>query len=419
MSKPESVVVIGGGAAGLWSAWSLAEAGFKVTVLDAAKAGSGASFGNLGWICPAQAGPLPEPGIVVHGFRDMFKRNAALSFTIPAIIRMAPWILGFVLKSNKRDYDRGLRALSELGYPSFELIDRAGLGEYCDKSGVLAIARKRDDVQHFVDKLAPLIELGQAPPGPVLSGDAVQKVDPIAPKGYSGVEVGDHWQIDPPVYNAALIERVKAMGVKIIEDQPVLGFDATKGKVRAAKTAQDTFEADYFVIAAGAKTSSSLSRGLGYPIPVVEGKGYSIDVEPTLMPKQAIYTLDTHLGLSPIGNRMRIAGIMEFSNRTKRVTQSRVEAMKRATREIIGPWKSESPAWVGVRPVAPDGLPLIGRLAPGSNALVATGYAMLGMTISPAAGAALASAIINGDDGSSGPFSPQRFRLRRPKPVKA
>ena len=155
--------------------------------------------------------------------------------------------------------------------------------------------------------------------------------------------------------------------------------------------------------------------GGALPQPASRGRdrrGVSVDVHPRMMPRQAILTLDSHLALSPMADRMRIAGAMDFSQSPTRIPERRVEAMKDSAKQVIGTWDRESAPWAGLRPVAPDGLQLIGCLAPDSNAFVATGYSMLGMTIAPAAGTLLADAIRSGDDGSSGPFSPQRFDRR-------
>lgn len=411
MSNADTCIVIGGGVAGLWTAWALADSGIDVTLLDAGKVGSGASWGNAGWICPAQTGPLPEPGLILHGIKDLAKQDSALHFTPSALLRMGPWIAQFARYCNQRAYDKGVQALTTLGYPSFKLIEQLGLDKHCDKTGVLAVAKRRIDVEHFVERLTLLTALGQELPGEILSGDAVQDAEPVIGRGQSAVLIKSHWQIVPDRFTAALAEEVRRAGVTIVEHQRVSSFDAHHGIVHAVRTAEGAHAADYVVIAAGAQTAD-LTRQLGYPMPLIGGKGYSIDVVPTRMPKQAVMGLDTHTAVSPMGEQMRIAGIMEFSTSPETIAKPRVDALKRSAANLVGSWTKESVPWTGLRPVAPDGMPLIGRLAPASNAFVATGYSMLGMTISPAAGTYLARSIIDGDDGATGPFSPQRFRKR-------
>lgn len=408
MGNRETCVVVGAGVAGLWAAWALNSAGMKVIVLDQATAGAGASWGNAGWICPAQAGPLPEPGVIAHGLRNLASRDSALSFTPIAMLRLAPWIARFATYCNQRAYDRGVAALSPLGFQSFAMIEKLGLDEHFDKTGLLTVSKRRADIDHFIEKTSALAQFGQEPPGGVVSGDAVRDIDPAVPSGYHGVLTGNHWQVIPSSYNAALLAKVRAAGVEVLEKRAVTGFDAHRRSVNAVRTTGGSVAADHVVIAAGARTSA-VTHQLGFALPVVAGKGYSVDVRPGRMPRQAIQTLDTHVALSPMGAKMRIVGAMDFSNTPTRIVGRRVDALRRAAEGLVGAWTEESPAWAGLRPIAPDGLPLIGRLSADSNVFVATGYSMLGMTISPAAGTLLADAVVSGDDGKLGPFSAQRF----------
>jgi D-amino-acid dehydrogenase len=411
VSDVNSCVVVGGGVAGLWTSWALTELGVEVTLLEAATTGAGASWGNAGWICPAQAGPVPEPGIMAHGLRDMAKRDSTVHFTPAAAARMGPWIARFARYCNETDYAAGVAALSTLGYPSFKLIEHLGLDEHVDKTGLLAISARREEIEKFVAKIAPLADFGQQV-GDILDGEAVQDVDPVVPRGQTAVLVSNHWQIVPHQYNEALRDKVLAAGVTILEDHPVSGFDTAGERVRRVLADRKSFSADAVVLAAGVETTS-LVRQLGVKLPVVGGKGYSIDVTPEHMPRQAIDSLDEHLALSPMGRSLRIVGGMEFSTSPQRVSGARVASMRRSAARVVGSWAAESKPWTGLRPVAPDGLPLLGRIRPRSNVFVATGYSMLGMTISPAAGTYLAEAIASGDDGTAGPFSPQRFTRRR------
>ena len=74
------VVVVGGGVAGLSCAYYLRKRDYDVTIVESNRIGTGASFANGGWLCPAQAGPLPEPGLTLYGMRTLFDRDSALYF---------------------------------------------------------------------------------------------------------------------------------------------------------------------------------------------------------------------------------------------------------------------------------------------------------------------------------------------------
>ena len=118
-------VVIGGGISGLCCAFSFRQRDVDVTIVDRARVGArtASSWGNGGWIAPAQAGPLPEPGLTIYGLRALVRADSALYFRPSYLPRLMPWLLRFWTYCNERDYDRGTAALAALGKPCFDLVD--------------------------------------------------------------------------------------------------------------------------------------------------------------------------------------------------------------------------------------------------------------------------------------------------------
>jgi D-amino-acid dehydrogenase len=150
-------------------------------------------------------------------------------------------------------------------------------------------------------------------------------------------------------------------------------------------------------------------------MPVLGGKGYSFTVLPALMPSHALLFVESHVVCSPFSDRLRVAGTMEFSGLSSPVNVRRVESIKAGTRALIE-WdeSTESDTWAGLRPVAPDGMPIVGRSPTRENLYVATGYSMLGITLGLPLGEALAAVIAEGeDDPELAPLSPGRFARRR------
>lgn len=415
---PASAVVIGGGVAGLWTARALAQRGIETTVLERTAPGSGASRGNAGWVCPAQAGPIPEPGLVTQGLRMLFDRESALYFAPKELPRMSLWLAAFARHCTWRAHSAGVRALAQLGYPSLDLVaelaKEASPPPHLDRSGLIIAASDPAVIRRYLELMAPLRELGHDLPDAPMSPDELAELEPgLAGRG-TGVMITDQIQIDPAPFTAALAERVRAAGVNIVEGAEVTGFETSGGRVTAVRMGEERRTADAVVLAVGAWTGP-LARWLGAHLPVAGGKGYSVDVrEPGWMPRHSILFTDTHLALSPLGDRLRIAGTMEFSGLNERIDQRRVDVMLARAKELFGDWRDADPPWAGLRPVAPDGVPVIGRLPRVDNAFVAAGYTMLGMTISPAAGELLAEQITSGQRPEAlAPFDPGRF-LRLP-----
>ena len=100
------VVIVGGGVAGLCTAYYLRKRDVDVTLLEARTLGSrsAASYGNGGWITPAQAGPLPEPGLTLHGVRALMNIDSALYFRPSYLPKLMPWLLRFRTYCNAEDH---------------------------------------------------------------------------------------------------------------------------------------------------------------------------------------------------------------------------------------------------------------------------------------------------------------------------
>ena len=140
------VVVVGGGIAGLCCAYYLRRLDYDVTIVESNRVGSGASFANGGWLCPAQAGPLPAPGLTLYGMRALFDRDSALYFKPGEWSRLTPWILRFWTYCNEHDYAQGTGAIAQLGHDVFDLIEdmQAGGVEFeLHKRGMVYAARSR------------------------------------------------------------------------------------------------------------------------------------------------------------------------------------------------------------------------------------------------------------------------------------
>jgi D-amino-acid dehydrogenase len=152
---------------------------------------------------------------------------------------------------------------------------------------------------------------------------------------------------------------------------------------------------------------------VGVRLPIEPGKGYSFSIVPPTMPRRPVWVAEGLLMTVPRGDHVRVASTMEFSGLNMRIDQRRVEIIHRTLQPSFRNWDSSEPKnlWTGMRPMTPDGLPVIGRLEPFSNAFVASGHGMGGVSESPATGEVLAQAIVEGGiPDVLLPFRPNRFR---------
>jgi len=133
------------------------------------------------------------------------------------------------------------------------------------------------------------------------------------------------------------------------------------------------------------------------------------------MPRRVLNFPGAHVIVTPMGERLRVAGTMEFDGTYDRFDRRRIEAIVRGVSPYFRgvEWAERSEEWVGPRPMTPDGLPYIGPLPGRSRVFVAAGHNMLGVTLAPATGKVVAGLVLSGDPGIDlAPFSPSRFARR-------
>ena len=401
MSTPGTAVVIGGGVAGLSTAYYLRQRGVEVTLLESNRIGSGASWGNGGWICPAQAGPLPEPGLTWYGLRSLLDPSSALYFQRGRLPQLTPWLLRFWSYCNKRDHARGVEALARLGRGVFDLVEEMrGDGVDFDlyKQGMLIAAHDAEHARKELAKLEPMRAYGYDLPEDVLSGEELRAVEPALSEEVGGAALVDqHWHVLPSSFTEGIATKLRAMGVTIVEGAEVNDFSLSAGKVSAVRSAAGDYHADAFLLAAGAWTNS-LSAMVGVEFPMEAGKGYSFFVEPSVVPTHSILLADVHVGCTPLGEQMRIGGTMEFSGLNSRLDDRRIADIAAGAKACFKPWKSAELAqrWAGMRPITPDGLPVLDSAPDLPNLYLATGYAMQGVTLAAPAGEAMAELIATG-----------------------
>jgi D-amino-acid dehydrogenase len=394
MSSPRKVVVIGGGVAGLCSAYYLRQEGVDVTILEANTVGSGASWGNGGWLCPAQAGPLPEPGLTWYGIRSLFDRSSALYFKFSKLPQLTPWLLRFMTYCNRSDHEHGVESLASLGHDVFDLVDEMqadGIEFELHRMGMLVAARKPETAREELMKLQPMRAFGYDLPDDILDEARLHEIEPaLADDVAGGFEVPQHWHVRPNSFTAGLATKLREMGVEIVEGAEVSHFDRANGKVSAVHTAKGDHPADAFLLAAGSWTTP-LAKLIGVRFPMQAGKGYSFFVKPSVVPKHSILLADVHVGCTPLGEEMRIGGTMEFSGLNTDLDERRISDIITAARASFQPWKTPEveQKWAGMRPITADGLPILDRTAL-TNTYVATGGAMQGVTLAPPAGKAMA-----------------------------
>lgn len=414
MSQVRSVAVIGAGMVGLATAWHLREHGVEVTVLDKKGVAAGASWGNAGWLTPAITTPLPEPAVLRYGIRAVISPSSPVYVPIAADAALARFMTGFLRHSTGRRWRRAMSSLlpiNDMALPAFDYLADHGVTEPVLPSDPHVCAFMRGaDAGGLIDEFEAIAAMGGEVDYELVPGKTAREHAPaLSEDVQAAVLIHQQKYIHPPAYMDSLAASVRERGITIIEGSEVTDVVPTGAQVRVDATGDGGGMYDAVVLATGAWLGK-LARQFGVKHVVQAGRGYSFSVLADPMPTTPIYLPTVRVAITPLGERLRVAGMMEFRKPDTALDQRRIKAIVNSTRPyLIGAdLDNRQDEWVGSRPVTVDGLPLIGATsAPGVFA--AGGHGMWGITLGPATGQLLAEQIVTGTmPHVLRPFDPQR-----------
>lgn len=403
MKTEKNVAIIGAGVIGLCSALYLTRRGHRVTVLDrVTPENEGCSFGNAGMVVPSHFVPLAAPGMVWRGLKWMW--NPESPFWIkPRLDRdLFDWGWKFWRASTKRRVARAAPLLRDM-----HLASRAAFEELSAdtdfglvKKGLLALCK----TAHALEEEAKAAQTARAlgVPAEVLDAPATAKLDPGVRMDIAGsVYFPTDCHLSPERFMSGLRTRLEKAGVKFLWGADVTGCRIGGARVDCLQTTAGEVPADEFVLCGGS-WSPSLARQLGLKLPMQAGKGYNLTLpRPRQLPQICAIFTEARLAVTPIGGALRFAGTMEIAGLDERITPSRVQGIIKAVPRYYPDFTPDDFAgikpWCGLRPCSPDGLPYLGRTARFSNLTIATGHAMMGLSLGPVTGQLVAQ-IISADN---------------------
>jgi D-amino-acid dehydrogenase len=418
VSEPR-VAVVGAGVVGLACAWELRRRGADVFVLERAQVGGGVSRGNTGWVSPSFTYPLPAPGMVREGVRQLVTGGEAFVLRPSLDPAFARWLWSFRRSCSPVRFDAGVRALLALNRRTLELFDAyrdAGVAFEMHSAGLVVAARTEGGLDLYRKAFRRLRELGyEGGEIDVLDAAALAALEPALDP--AGVVAGLHARVDrfvrPEELTAGLAERLRADGVEVRERCELDVLERRPAGWALNVGAGERLEADRVVVAAGLPTAPLLRRA-GVRLPLVGARGYSVTLAGRgTPPRHALYLAEAKLGLSPFDGGVRVAGVFELGARSADAAPGVGERLLAAARPYLDGWRPEPDgpveAWAGLRPATPDGLPLIGPLKGADGVFLATGHGMLGVTLAPATADLLAPLVLDGLAAPElAPFDPAR-----------
>ncbi|MGB0014719.1 MAG: FAD-dependent oxidoreductase [Candidatus Sulfotelmatobacter sp.] len=416
MAKRVDILIIGGGSIGVCSAWFLADKGRQVTVVDRGQIGAACSYGNAGVIARSHIIPLPAPGVLLSGMKWVFNPESPLYIKPRLSLALISWLARFSAASRRGPTLRTMSLINDLIQASMTLYEEfASMGgsQFNFKHrGSLAIYKSSDGFEAGLKQAEWVRRFGIQ--SKVLDQAGVRQIEPtIQQQIVGGIYMKDDAHLNPFKFVVWLSARAQSKGVSFLTSTEVLGFDKSAGRISTVRTTRGDFEAHQVILAAGS-WSPELAEDLGLTLPIQPAKGYSITVKSEEREgSMPIWLTESKVTVTPMGEVLRFAGTLELADLDFSINQRRVEAIRRAAREyLVGTDQYETlEIWRGLRPLTPDGLPIIGISKAWSNLIFATGHGMQGLALGPITGK-LVTQLATGETPSvdMARLSEERFR---------
>lgn len=396
------VVIAGGGVIGVCCAYFLSKAGADVTLVDRDEIGKAASFGNAGTVAAGHP-PLNKPSRIHQSLKLLLDPKSPLYIPVRWDPGLTKWLWTFRKFSTAEHLRVSMGALAPLGHVTLDLFDQLVETEGLDctyrRGGYYEICRTESGLEGGKRDAAMMQDHGYTPR--VLSGGELQEIEPALLDGVvGGIHFPDAATCDPYRFVVEMAARAVGYGAQILTGRGVVEIESTGGGVKGVRLSDgDVIEADSVVLATGAY-SQELTRKFGLQLPVQGGKGYHRDLPASAAPAMNIHCVlaETSVFCTPLDDFTRLAGTLEFSGLNHDLHRGRLDQLTSAAREYLSGVGDAEPRseWCGLRPCTPDGMPYVGPV-PGQDGLfVATGHAMLGLTLGPVTGQIISEQVLEG-----------------------
>lgn len=401
------VLIIGGGVIGLSTAYYCAKRGHRVTLIDRnPEQRDGCSFGNAGMVVPSHFVPLAAPGVVGTAFKWMWNPESPLYIKPRLNWELMSWGWKFMRAANAKHVERRAPLIRDLSFASRDCFEELAALPDNDfglmKKGLVMLCKTQHGLDDEAKYAAQANQLGV--PAEVLDVKGVAKLDPdVTMDVAGGVYFPKDCHLSPNRFMAGLKRQCDALGVKFSWRNEVTGFAQNGRGISAIRTASGEFTADEIVIAGGS-WSPIMARELSLNLPMQAGKGYSLTLtKPRELPQLCSILTEARVAVTPMGDTLRFGGTMEIAGLNEDINPVRVRGIIKAAVKYFPKFTAEDFAgiqpWRGLRPCSPDGMPYLGRTAKFSNVTVATGHAMMGLSLGPITGR-LVSEILSGEKPS-------------------
>lgn len=397
------VIILGSGVIGVTNAYFLAKQGVDVVVIDRQpEPALETSFANAGEVSPGYSAPWAAPGIPMKAIKWMLMKHSPL--VIQPLLDPAMWAWGMAMLRNcttaRYALNKGrMVRLSEYSRDCLKAL-RAETGITYDErtKGTLQMFRTQKQLDHAGTDMAILDDFGV--PYELLDRDGCIGAEPalrhVREKIAGGLRLVNDETGDCHMFTQKLAKMAKDLGVEFKHEVSIQQIKTKGDRIDGVMTDQGMMTADSYVVALGSYSPLML-KPLGIKIPVYPVKGYSITlpvIDDSSAPQSTMMDETHKVAVTRLGDRIRVAGTAELSGYNLDLNPKRRGTVEFVVRDLFpkGGDFSQIEFWCGLRPMTPDGTPVLGPTSY-KNLHLNTGHGTLGWTQACGSGRVMADLI--------------------------
>ena len=410
----EDVVVIGGGAVGVSCAYALARTGRSVLLLEKDHLCAGSSWGNSGLLTTSACAPEAAPGVMREATRWMLDRDGPFRVRPRPDPHFLRWLSRFRTYCTPEAARDGTCYLRDRVRENLRLVVALSKETSHDfgfqSNGLAVLCTTEKGFEEAWRGATSLQDMGI--PSEQLDAAAVAKLEPRATGAIvGGVLYPEDANLDPGEYVNAVAGLARAHGAQIEEGRTVLRLRGSH-RIEAVEV-DDSLIAPELVVLANGAWAARLARSIGLPLLIEPGKGYSLtyDVGSGVY-ERPLRLHEVRTIVTSMRTNVRVTSKLDLVGLDTRVRERRVQgSVPRAERFVaLPPGIERARSWAGLRPLTPDGLPLIGPQPGIDNLVLATGHGHMGLSLAALTGEAVAAIAAGAAPAfDHTPVRPERF----------
>lgn len=385
------IVVLGAGLLGVTAAYYLAKEGHEVTVIDRRpEPARETSFANAGLVTPGHASSWASPKAPLILLKSLWRNDTSLRYRLRLDPRMWIWSLQFLRNCTLARNRHATRVKMKLCvYSQAETLrvgreeglewDRTAKGAIYLYSDANAYRAGKENMRFLMDQG---VEMNFLDPDQLIALESGLKhaKDKLA----GGMHTPGDESGDARKFTLGLAERAKALGVTFRFGETIERIDVQGKRVTGVTTDKGAVSGDQYVLALGSY-APLLSRKIGFNLPIFPVKGYSVTL-PVADPNDAPTIGGVHeehlVAFSRLGDRLRLTATADFAGYDTEFEPANFAHMLRVARELFpkAAMYDRPDYWACLRPMTPDGPPIMGP-SPISNLWLNAGHGHMGWTM--------------------------------------